>query len=55
MSQIQDRAATMVGTLLDILGIKHVTDAKWQEVENYLRDELADIQRQIAADRPTAD
>jgi hypothetical protein len=55
MSRIQDRAAVMVGPLLDMLGIKHITDAKWQEVENYLRDEIADIERQIAADRPTAD
>ena len=55
MSRIQDHAAVMVGALLDMLGVKNVTTAKWQEVENYLRDEIADIERQIVADRSTPD
>jgi hypothetical protein len=55
MSRIQDHAAVMVGPLLDILGMKNVTAAKRQELENYLRDEIADIERQIAADRSTPD
>jgi hypothetical protein len=55
MSRIQDHAAVMVDPLLDILGIKRITTAKRQELEDYLRDEIADIERQIAADRSTPD
>jgi hypothetical protein len=54
MAQIQDRTAVIITALLAIIGIG-VTATKRQELEAYLRDELADIERQIAADRPTAD
>jgi hypothetical protein len=55
MSQAHhDRAAALVNGLLAILRIS-VTPAERRELEQYLRDELFDIERQIAADRGTAD
>ena len=57
MSRIQDRAAVMVGPLLDILDIRvqRLSPSKREELESYLRDEIVDIERRAAADRPTAD
>jgi hypothetical protein len=45
MSRIPDRAVVVINALLAIAGIS-VTAAKRQELEDYLRDEFADVARQ---------
>jgi hypothetical protein len=53
----QDRAAVIIAALLDILDIRvqRLSPSKREELESYLRDEIVDIERRAAADRPTAD
>jgi hypothetical protein len=50
----RDRAATIATALIQI--IRSVPEIGLrQPIENYLRDELADVERQIAAERSCPD
>ena len=50
----RDRAATIANALIQIA--RTVLEAGLrQPIENYLRDELADVERQIAAERSCPD
>ena len=50
----RDRAAVVTIVLKQICGTVQGRE-RWQAVEDYLRDEIADIERQIAADRESVD
>jgi hypothetical protein len=54
MSKHLDRAAVVVAAVLQILDTAPRHGLR-QAVEQYLRDELADLERQIAADRSGPD
>ncbi len=55
MAHPTDRAAAIATAVLRIIADTLQGQELRQQIENALRDEIADIERQAAADRPTAD
>ena len=54
MKHVRDRAAAIAVAILQTIDTAPEHAAR-QQIENYLRDELADIERQVAAERELCD